>query len=122
MNQEQSKINITEFEANQNMAARNYWKSRMEGFGPSVYFDFADAGDSPGQGYREFSFELPDTIANWLNRAAASDHAKHILLMTSLAILVNKYSGACDTVVFTPAYKTGGTEDPSLHLVPVRMR
>ncbi len=122
MKQEQSKINLSEFEANQNISARNYWKNRMAGFEPSVYFDFADAGDTPGQGYREFFFELPQPIVKWLHNVAGSDHAKHILLMASLAILINKYSGISDTVVFTPAYTTEGIDTSSLHLVPVRMR
>jgi fengycin family lipopeptide synthetase D len=122
MMQEHTKINLTELEANQNIAARNYWKNRLTGFEPTVYFDFADAWDAPGQGRREFNFELPQPVVKWLQEVAASDHAKHVLLMASMAILINKYSGVSDTVVFTPPYLTEGTDGSSLQLVPVRMR
>lgn len=106
---------------NRDIAGRLYWEERLDGISSYPYFAIDRGMLEPivaGE-YGQVQTMTDTDLATRLNRIAESAIARHILLLGTLGILINKYSAQPDVVLFTPAM----SEQPSQQLlVPVRMR
>ncbi|HYE55001.1 MAG TPA: amino acid adenylation domain-containing protein [Chitinophagaceae bacterium] len=111
----ETRLDIKALAANQNIAARNYWRTRLEGFEFNACFDDGQNGTSR----RSNVLILPPAgaaVQEALHDIAASDKAKHIVLLSVLGILAHKCSSLEDLAILTPVYE--GNEN---NVVPVRM-
>ena len=123
-----SKLDFTALNANKNGIARNYWKDRMNGLEWQSWLEARqDSSDAAGaEEYTIYTTQADARVAAGLRHIASSPKARHILLLSALGILLEKYSSLSDVVVFTPLYTDslsagmGGSRVGS-GVVPVRM-
>jgi acyl carrier protein/NRPS condensation-like uncharacterized protein len=103
---------------NRSITARNYWKKRLDGIVPQVYFRSylpVDPGLMPVDGY----VQQPDpALRDRLNTVAPSPQAKQVVLLAALGILIQKCHPVTEAIVFTPSY-AATQNDPAV--VPVRI-
>jgi amino acid adenylation domain-containing protein len=118
-----SKLDLGILAANRNIAARSYWKTRLEGTEFSNYFGESMAAGRPAApaGFRETVSVIGSSLLlRELNNIAPSDRAKHIVLLAALAVMVQKYSSEEDICLFTPL--PGGSSSGAVEgIVPFRI-
>jgi amino acid adenylation domain-containing protein len=125
-----SKLDIRALRANSNLAARNYWRTRLTGVELEAYFQggYGPAGDPciqgesvPGDGYAELSFPAPNGVHLRLRNLGSSHKACHIILLSALAILVRKFRSLPEAVLFTPLYADLYPGQEGHNIIPMRI-
>src|SRR5580692_5169486 len=117
-----SKLDLDAMAANKNVVAREYWKKRLEGFELKSYFADRSRGGSrrsPDEKPAIVCADAPDALCRSLDAIAPSDKAKHLVLLSTLGILAQKYSSDEDLCLFTPS--GGAGLQPGAHIIPFRM-
>lgn len=111
-------------DANANIVARNYWKDRLSGFEVNTWFNdqVGLSGAHDQRVCRTLQMDAPPRLYGLLHGMAGSDKAKHLLLLSVLGILAQKYSGIPDVVVLTPIYDNLLSPDSVNRMLPVRMK
>lgn len=102
-----STLDFKALEANRNVVARNYWKSRLDGFEFKSYFGNGEIDDKLNSDKRTISFDASDKVLQSLNNIAASDKAKHIVLLSVMSVFIKKYAAMEDVNILTPVYSGG---------------
>nr|WP_295869897.1 non-ribosomal peptide synthetase [uncultured Chitinophaga sp.] len=118
---ENSMLNIKALESNRNISARNYWKQRLKNFRAENYFDGAmdDQQLPSGNTYGVYILEIPRHVSTGLNGIAPSGKAKHIVLLSVLSVLIQKYSSANKVLLFTHTYSEAEKQDAGKGIIPV---
>ena len=109
---------------NRNITSRIYWRNRLEHFAFSTYFGVPGeiSGKAAGnEKYEQYSGQAAAHIQAGFNQVAASDKARHLLLLAALTVFARKYSAIEDVAIFTPAYTGEPVPDRAGHIIPVRM-
>jgi amino acid adenylation domain-containing protein len=93
--------------ASQNKQDRDYWLNQFSGQLVKSCFPFDYEKKGAKQPYRDavkflFSEELSAKLRRVSNH---SDHVLHIILVSGLVVLLNKYTGHKDIIIGTPIYK-----------------
>ncbi|MEZ2446467.1 condensation domain-containing protein, partial [Chitinophaga sp. RCC_12] len=114
-------LNIKALESNKNISARNYWKQRLKNFRAENYFDGAtdDQQLPSGNTYGVYTVEIPRHVSGNLNGIASSDKAKHIVLLSALSVLIQKYSSTSKVLLFTHTYSEEEKQDAGKGIIPV---
>ncbi|MEV4886445.1 amino acid adenylation domain-containing protein [Chitinophaga ginsengisegetis] len=118
---ENSMLNIKALESNKNISARNYWKQRLKNFRAENCFDGAtdDQQLPSGNTYGVYTVEIPRHVSGNLNGIASSDKAKHIVLLSALSVLIQKYSSTGKVLLFTHTYSEEEKQDAGKGIIPV---
>jgi len=108
---------------NSSIKARNYWRQRLVNFELNAYFhDPVKRGAvAPSSGYENHDILASIPLAESLNAIAASDRAKHMILLAALGILAKKCSSINDVAIFTPLYKEMVVSDRDSNMSLIRM-
>jgi tyrocidine synthetase III len=108
-----------------NIALRNYWRKRLSGFEPSVYFHDAGHNTEGANGrpdiYGQHHINTRAQVGAALEKLADSAKARHIALLAALSVLAKKYSGLEDICIFTPRSAQPDYPDPENDMVPIRI-
>ena len=83
---------------------RQYWQQRLSGFNLSDNASGVGRTTKSEKSHLEYSFESSKRVAAQLNEVAKSASARHLTLVSTLAILLQKYNYVADCVIFTPFY------------------
>ena len=118
-----STLDLNALKTNKNIAARSYWKRRLLDFSCSPYFRYDRAGErsSTETKYRECSFTSSEEISRVLKGIAGSERARHVVLLSTLMIVAQKYSSEEDVCIFSPAYPGSTMDNTGQQIIPVRM-
>ena len=96
-----------EIAAGQNTKERDYWLNKLSGDHERSSFPF-DTGKRPaGEHVNEsVKFKFPEELFSKLIKLGkGSDYTLHIILVSAVAVLLEKYTGIRDSIVGTPIYK-----------------
>ena len=116
-----SKLDLGTIRTNRNVVSRNYWKDRMAGHEFTAYFDTRIAAEATSGGnYATYAVVAPDNVVGHLTGLAASDEAKHIVLLSVLNVLAQKCSSYTDICVFSAGYPIDNQRSSSV--IPVRVK
>jgi len=117
------KLNPVVMEANENPAARNYWKKRLRDIEFRPYFTGrrGHADTNPENRYAVNRSDVPETTLRDLHAIAPAATSKHILLLSCLSILLHRYSSFPDIVIFTPTYIADPASEENNAVFPVRV-
>ena len=117
---EKSKLDLEAIKANKNIAGRTYWKDRLDGFILEDYFGKSNV-TKLSENENHFNLVAEDQLFTILNTLADSKKAKHIILLSVLGIIAQKYSSRTDIGVFTSFYLENETLNALDSVIPVRM-
>lgn len=118
---EKSKLNTRALNANKNIISRKYWEAYLKGFEYETYFQGA-IGQYKEEKTDVMSFPVPNKLFDELDALANSDKAKHIILITALGILAQKYSSKTDIGIMTPVYASETAEPDTVNSIVVRVQ
>ena len=109
-------------DANKNIIARDYWKTRLSDFEFNAYDNF-NSGAMAGRGYQPEVYTIAATpgLQTVINEIAGSDKAKHIVLIAAGAVLISKYTSATDICIYTPLYADLSSSGTGEQVIPIRM-
>jgi fengycin family lipopeptide synthetase D len=116
----QSSLDRKALDANRAIAARNYWKQRMQGFSPAVYLDMHPPESVAGgkkYEYAGYNLEIPQHTAETLNNMASSPRSLQVLMLSALGIFLQKLSEEPDILLVTDWHSENGMQQ----LIPVRL-
>lgn len=91
--------------AEKNTFALHYWKQKLQGINFQAYlrpeseWDFAGASS-----VKSFTTIVDSAIRTQLEQVAPTRPAQHMILMASLALLVQRYHSVNEVLLLTPAY------------------
>jgi amino acid adenylation domain-containing protein len=110
--------------ANKNIAARNYWKNRLQDMVLGAWFNSSQViPTTPAESlYANYSLKAATEVYQSLHTIASADKAKHIVLLSALAVLTHKYASVEDLTLFTPVYAGGQPPETGDQLIPVRIK
>jgi amino acid adenylation domain-containing protein len=115
-----SKLDFNEVNVNKNIVARSYWKDRIGDFEFIPYFNALETKSFRVTGCRSCKVEMSLDVLRQLGKIAPSSRAKHIVLLASLGILVNKYAGVTDLIIFTSGYQEDNSGIAGNGVLPFR--
>jgi hypothetical protein len=119
---EESTLDIKALEANRNIEARNYWRNRLSNFEFHEYFnDFNNLTPILDNDFAEYTLKATDQINNIIRDIAGSDTAKHIVLLSILGILTQKYSSISDVNIFTLNSSVKSPLNEENNIIPFRI-
>lgn len=113
-------MDIKALKANRNIAARNHWKMRMAGLELRPYFGHYARFDQEPAVMETYTATAPEPLYRSLVGMAPSGKAQYMVLLAALAVLVNKYAGTDDVVIFSPSF--AGELSGKDSIIPVRMQ
>jgi amino acid adenylation domain-containing protein/non-ribosomal peptide synthase protein (TIGR01720 family) len=89
--------------ANVNIKEKEFWMRSLKGPLPKSVFPY---DENPGDEYDGFSVQWQGELYKRLASIANRDHrVLHIVLMTLVSLLLERYTGIDDTLILTPIYK-----------------
>ncbi|MCW3466083.1 non-ribosomal peptide synthetase [Chitinophaga nivalis] len=110
-------------EANRNIAARNYWRNRLQHLEFGDYFNYAPRAVNTSEKPRVVTYTVTgtDALNNALGRIALSLKARHVFLLSALGVIAGKYAGVEEVCLFTPLYSSGLKTGQAGIMLPVRI-
>lgn len=117
--EKESKLDLKAIKANSNIVAKKYWQNRMNDFELNTYFETTEGTYASGTTLKKYIFKAPQLVFEKLDSLAKSNKAKHIVLLSTLGILANKFSSYSDIGILSPVYGNG--ENSGDRLVLTRM-
>ena len=109
--------------ANSNLVAKKYWNSRLSELELVPYFD--NHGKPPTRveekNNSEFIQKAPAEVTELLKALTNSYKGQHLVLLSALGILAQKYSSIDDIVIFSPVYDNNRLEGSLNEWIPFRM-
>jgi amino acid adenylation domain-containing protein len=103
-------------QANEQIAERNYWKYRMQGFEPVAYLDARVMTGLAKQLPASCTVQIPQEISDALQAMSASPTATQVILLSAVAAFLQKVSGQPEVLVYTPQYGS-----KNIQVIPVRI-
>ncbi|WP_066496034.1 non-ribosomal peptide synthetase [Abyssisolibacter fermentans] len=105
-----------------NTKQKEYWLSQLSGELQEVQlmsdYDIKERSEIK---LKEVSFSIPEELSmKILKLGKSSDLSLYLILLTSLKILVNKYTGIDDIIIGSPMYKYDDEENELANLVALR--
>ena len=90
-------------------SSEDYWWNKFSGELTKTYFpyDYKDNGNVPVLEEKKFRLS-GDFFSRLMKLSGASDPRLHMILLTGLIIVLNKYTGSRDITVGVPVYKQDG--------------
>ncbi len=114
-------LNLKALKANKNVDARNYWRNRLAGFEFNRYFDNSISELFIDERFAEYTLNASEQTNKSLIGIAESDKAKHIVLLSTLGILVYRLSRFFDIGIFSPLYTAEHSTDINNNIIPIRI-
>jgi amino acid adenylation domain-containing protein len=117
---EQSVLDKKALLANENAAARNYWKRRLESYTPAEYLE-CRPGDNTAAGTAATScckLKVTPQLSNALQRMASSPKAMHIVLLSATGCFLQKLTDENEIMLYTPVHEQVSGE----YVIPFRMQ
>ncbi|MEO5564601.1 MAG: hypothetical protein ABIR18_14235, partial [Chitinophagaceae bacterium] len=116
-------LDLNVLDVNKNFAARDYWKDRLSDFYFKNYFYSSHVSELRMQesSYATCVVKAPEELKKSLSDIALTYKARHIVLLSALGIMIQKYAGVEDVCIFTPLYSSELNQDEKKHILPIRM-
>ncbi len=91
--------------SNQQAALRKYWGQRLEGYAYATCLDYGPLA-SPGAANRvaPYGMAMGPAAYQALQQVAPTPQAKQVVLLSVLAVMLQKGSSVTDLLLYTPAY------------------
>jgi len=92
--------------AGQNIKERDYWLRKLSGElnKTGFYYDFKKTNMEAEMEIKTFQF-IEELFSGLTRMSKESDYVLHVILVSALVLLLNKYTGSKDIIVGTPIYK-----------------
>jgi amino acid adenylation domain-containing protein len=108
MNKDKNDMNRLMIASRQKEKERDYWIKKLSGDLDKTHFAYdrkpKQMTGNPKPGSQSFSLS-GEMFAGLMRLSKDSDHTLHMVLVSCLAILLNKYTGHRDVIIGTPVYQ-----------------
>ncbi|UXE67978.1 MAG: amino acid adenylation domain-containing protein [Chryseotalea sp. WA131a] len=100
-------LDFAAIEANKSLALRDYWRKRLQGCKPEPYFYgfYSNTGVKRKGDVATYSRTVSREVLATLNRLAPKAESRHVVLVATLGILLQRLSGLPEVIIFSPAYQ-----------------